>query len=245
MVLEDQFPFVTGMEPIRKIAVHEQVVQRIRRAIHLGDYLPGDRLPSERQIAERLAVSRETVREAVKVLEGEGYVISRRGAAGGIAVTALGEPVARNLARLQENRESIVHLMDFRRANECLAARLAAQLRSKADLKQISGTIEDLKVAKDIPRFRKADASFHLAVAVASRNPYVERAIIDSREAIFLWHGQRSYELVVDTSLYGHQKILDAISARDPDGAVAAMAEHLAVALTEIQQTLSRPNESD
>ena len=231
------------MEPVRKVAIHELVVERIRRAIHLGDYLPGDRLPSEREIAERLEVSRETVREAIRVLESEGYVVSRRGATGGLAVTALGGPVARTQARLQENQESIVHLMDFRRANECLAARLAAQLRTQNDLAQISQSIEDLKVAEDIPRFRKADARFHLAVAVASRNPYVERAIVDAREAIFLWHGNRSYDLVLHTTLSGHQKILDAIAARDPDGAAAAMDEHLIVALEEIKQTLSQPLE--
>lgn len=231
------------MEPIRKIAIHELVVQRIRRAIHLGDYLPGDRLPSEREIAERLEVSRETVREAVKVLESEGYVVSRRGATGGIAVTALGGPVARTLARLQENQESIVHLMDFRRANECLAARLAAELRTEDDVAQISNAVEDLKSAEDIPRFRKADSRFHLAVAVASRNPYVERAIVDAREAIFLWHGKRRYDLVLHTTLNAHRKILDAIAARDPDGAAAAMDEHLAVALEEIEQTLSQPTE--
>ena len=70
------------MEPVRKIAVHELVVNRLRRAIHLGDYLPGDRLPSERDIADRLEVSRESVREAIRVLESEGYVVSRRGAIG-------------------------------------------------------------------------------------------------------------------------------------------------------------------
>lgn len=230
------------MEPIRKIAAHELVVQRIRRAIHLGDYLPGDRLPSEREIAERLEVSRETVRDAIKVLEKEGYVVSRRGATGGIAVTGLGGPVARNLAHLQQNQESIVHLMDFRRANECLAARLAARLRTDDDLKQIAHAIDDLKVAEDIPRFRKADARFHLAVAVASRNPYVERAIVDARDAIFLWHGKRSYNLILHTTLRGHEKILDAITARDPDGAAAAMDDHLTIALEEIEQVLSQPN---
>ena len=63
------------MEPVRKIAVHELVVSRLRRAIHLGDYLPGDRLPSERDIADRLEVSRESVREAIRVLESEGYEV--------------------------------------------------------------------------------------------------------------------------------------------------------------------------
>ncbi|MGI9381836.1 MAG: FadR/GntR family transcriptional regulator [Methyloligellaceae bacterium] len=217
-------------------------MQRIRRAIHLGDYLPGDRLPSEREIAERLAVSRETVREAIKVLEKEGYVVSRRGATGGIAVTALGGPIARTLAHLQQNFESIVHLMDFRRANECLAARLAAELRTDDDLKQIAHAIDDLKVVEDIPRFRKADARFHLAVAVASRNPYVERAIVDARDAIFLWHGMRSYDMVLHTTLSGHQKIFDAIATRDPEAAAAAMDDHLTVALEEIEQVWSQPD---
>lgn len=132
--------------------------------------------------------------------------------------------------------------MDFRRANECLAARLAARLRTDDDLKQIAHAIDDLKVAEDIPRFRKADARFHLAVAIASRNPYVERAIVDARDAIFLWHGKRSYNLILHTTLKGHEKILDAIAACDPDGAAAAMDDHLTIALEEIEQVLSQPN---
>ena len=227
------------MEPIRKIAVHELVVSRLRRAIHLGDYLPGDRLPSERDIADRLEVSRESVREAIRVLESEGYVVSRRGATGGHAVTALIEPVARTLALLRADQDSILHLMDFRRANECLAARLAAGLRGDADLERIAKAVEDLKEAEDIPRFRKADASFHLAVAIAARNPYVERAIVDAREAIFLMHGGRDYEVVLDTTLAGHRDILRAIRARDPDRAEAAMGRHIDVALREIRHTLS------
>lgn len=226
------------MEPVRKIAVHELVVKRLRRAIHMGVYLPGDRLPSERDIADRLEVSRETVREAIAVLEADGYVVSRRGAMGGHAVTALNEPVARTLARLLADQDSIVHLMAFRRANECLAARLAAELRSDADLAHIGRAVEDLRTAEDIPRFRKADASFHLAVAVAARNPYVEGAIADAREAIFLLHGKRDYKVVLDTTLNGHQEIFVAIKAGNPDRAEAVMALHIDVALKEIQHTL-------
>jgi DNA-binding FadR family transcriptional regulator len=226
------------MEPVRKIAVHELVVSRLRRAIHLGDYLPGDRLPSERDIADRLEVSRESVREAIRVLESEGYVVSRRGATGGHAVTALTEPVARTLARLRSDQDSILHLMEFRRVNECLAARLAAERRTDADLEQMARSVDALRTAKDIPRFRRADASFHLAVAVAARNPYVEQAILEAREAIFLLHGNRDYEVVLDTTLTGHRDILAAIRAGDPDRAEEAMARHIDVALEEIRHTL-------
>src|SRR3954471_24772482 len=59
------------------------VVEHLRRAIMLGTYAPGDKLPPEREHAESLGVSRVTLREAVRVLEGEGLVEGRRASAGG------------------------------------------------------------------------------------------------------------------------------------------------------------------
>jgi GntR family transcriptional regulator, transcriptional repressor for pyruvate dehydrogenase complex len=228
-----------AMEPIRKIAVHEQVVDRLRRAIHLGDYLPGDRLPSERDIAERLQVSRESVREALRVLESDGYVVSRRGPAGGHTVTALSEPAARTLERLRAERDGLVHLMEFRSTNECLAARLAAERRTRADVTTLRRSVDALREAADTAQFRRADASFHLAIAVAARNTYVERAIMDAREAIFLLHDGLDYEVVLDTTLDGHTAILCAIEDKDADGAQRAMARHMETALGEIREVLS------
>ena len=227
------------MKPVRKIAIHEMVVNRLRQAIHLGDYLPGDRLPPERDIADRLEVSRETVRGAIQVLEDEGYVVRRRGATGGHAITALKKPTARMFAQLRADQNGIVNLMNFRRANECLAARLAAEQASDTAVDKIARAVDDLKSAEDIPRFRRADASFHLAVAVAAGNPCVEKAITDAREAIFLLHGTRDYKLVLDTTLSAHQEILDAISAHEPDRAEKAMVRHIDVALDEIRYTLN------
>jgi len=227
------------MEPIRKIAVHELVVDRLRRAIHLGDYLPGDRLPPERDIAERLEVSRESVREALRVLEVDGYIISRRGPTGGHTVTALSEPVARTLERLRADPSGLVHLMEFRTANECLAARLAAERRTRTDLNALRKSIAGLNDADDTAQFRRADAGFHLAIAIAARNPHVERAILDAREAIFLLHDDLDYEVVLDTTLDGHTAILRAVEARDGDGAADAMARHLATALGEIREVLT------
>lgn len=226
------------MEPVRRIALHELVVERIRRAIHLGDYLPGEMLPSERDIAERLNVSRETVRDAIRVLEGEGYVISRRGVAGGHAVTALTEPVARMLGQLRSDKKGLVHLMEFRRANECLAARLAAQRGTAPKIRHIERAVDELLTAGDIPQFRRADSNFHKAVAVAAGNPYVERAVLDAREAIFLLHGTSDYKIVLDTTLSAHREIFVAIRAGDGHAAEAAMARHIDIALKEIQSTL-------
>lgn len=228
------------MKPILKIAVHEIVANQLRRAIHRGDYMPGDRLPSERELATRLEVSRETLREAIRLLEGEGYVVSRRGAKGGHMVTALSEPASRMYARLRADQNNIANLMEFRRVNECLAARLAAELRGEEDLKKIETAVADLKAAENNPRFRKADADFHLAVATACQNPFVERAIIDAREAIFFGlYGDLTYKMVLHTTLERHEEILAAIADKDADRAEKAMAKHIAVALKEIQYSLT------
>jgi GntR family transcriptional repressor for pyruvate dehydrogenase complex len=62
------------MEPIQARSTHDLVVDRLRRAIHLGTYLPGDRLPPERELAMQFGVSRVTVREALSLLQGEGFL---------------------------------------------------------------------------------------------------------------------------------------------------------------------------
>ena len=80
-------PLEDGSEPVMERVelspAYELVVECIRRAIHIGTYIPGDKLPPERLLAEHLGVSRTTLREAVRVLASEGYVESRRGAHGG------------------------------------------------------------------------------------------------------------------------------------------------------------------
>jgi len=221
------------MKPIRKPATHELVIERIRRAIHLCTYLPGDRLPPEREIADQLAVSRESVRDAIKVLVDEGYLISRRGASGGLTVTSLMQPMEHMKARLRDEAENFLHLMEFRRANESLAARLAAERRDGADLARIRQAIEDLRSNDGIPRFRKADSDFHLTVAAAARNPYVEEAIESARDAIFLLVN-RDYPILLPSTLEGHTRVYEAIAAGDSAAAHAAMAEHIDIAAQEL-----------
>src|SRR4029079_3166877 len=72
--------------PVATIPAYELVLEQLRRSIQLGHFLPGDKLPPERDLARQLGVSRTTVREAVRVLEGEGAVEIRRGSAGGIVL---------------------------------------------------------------------------------------------------------------------------------------------------------------
>src|SRR5215469_11104221 len=75
-----------AIERVEHVPVYGLVVDQLRRAIHNGSFVPGDKFPPERELSKQLGVSRASVREAIRVLEGEGYVETKRGASGGIMV---------------------------------------------------------------------------------------------------------------------------------------------------------------
>ncbi len=76
-------------EPIRQFRVSEEVTDRIKRAILLGEFKAGDKLPSERDLAKQFQVSRVAIREALRKLEHSGFTVIRQGATGGTYVTDL------------------------------------------------------------------------------------------------------------------------------------------------------------
>ena len=72
---------------VTSLTLTQAVAEHLRTLIHRGEVGPGDRLPAERELAEQLGVARISLREALKILQDEGYVQVRRGALGGAYVT--------------------------------------------------------------------------------------------------------------------------------------------------------------
>ena len=224
------------IEPVRPTAAHELVVSQVRRAIQLGRFVPGDKLPPERQLAQQLGVSRTTVREAVRVLETEGLLESRRGATGGLLVRRPAQPEATLRETVREQRDAIRAVFDFRIANEAAAARLAAERRTDDDLSELGALVEKMGLLAatpesradldNIPRFIAADSAFHLGIARAARNVYMLRAIEDARAAMFLPIGA-VFQRLEDNANDFHEAIFGALHSKNPDAAEAAMRDHL------------------
>jgi DNA-binding FadR family transcriptional regulator len=204
--------------------------------IHRGELGPGDRLPPERELATTLGVSRDRVRDALAALERDGYVVSKRGATGGRFVTELAAPFAAWAARTAAELDDIV---DFRLAVECEACRFAATRRSRSDLDAMARAVERLDAAPSPREYRLADVAFHAAVALAAGNDRLAIAVERARGELFepadeLWqHGRNE-------SLADHQHILDAIRAREADGAAAAMTEHIERTRQELRALVER-----
>jgi len=216
----------TTISPVAHAPVYELVVDQLRRAIHIGTYAPGDKLPPERELAKRLEVSRASVREAVRVLEGEGYIETRRGATGGVIVldrAQLEEKIGPYIRALLPQMEEI---FEFRRAVECAAARLAAERRSEDDLANLEAALKVIEDGLETRRFRAADSQFHLGIAEAAGNSWMREAVERARAALWM-PVDPHVEHVFGTAQQHHRQILDAIRAHDAEAAERLMAEHL------------------
>jgi GntR family transcriptional regulator, transcriptional repressor for pyruvate dehydrogenase complex len=110
---------------VTSMTLPQGVVEHLRTLIHRGEVGPGERLPSERELAEQLGVARISLREAIKILQDEGYVEVRRGSRGGTFVTELHRPVERWRSRMREQAGEIDG------AREC---RAVGDVDARADL---------------------------------------------------------------------------------------------------------------
>lgn len=213
--------------PVRTGNAFEETVERLLQAIRLGVTGPGERLPAERDLAARLGVSRVTLREAIRALADAGYVESRRGRYGGTFVTETLPPTASGRPRA-ELAACLDDVLTLRRVLETGAAEAAATRElTKADRAHLTEALTDSAVA-DPTDYRRRDSRLHLAIAEVAASPLLTTAVADIRIRINeLLDAIPLLDVNIDHSHNQHRHLVDRILARDPDGARAAMAEHL------------------
>src|SRR3954447_16038485 len=127
---------VTVFDRVRARRTFEAVVSQIAEAIRTGQLRQGDRLPSERELAQRMEVSRPTLREAIKVLAQAGVVEVRPGSTGGTFVCSDVIPAAL-LEAMQSRLAEIPAVLEARRALEPAVARLAAKKGSPMEFEEM------------------------------------------------------------------------------------------------------------
>ena len=225
-----------AITPVEHAPVYELVVQQLRRAIHNGAYEPGDKFPNERDLAEQLKVSRASVREAVRVLEGEGYVETRRGATGGVVILDRIVEEGRIGPYIREMLPKIREIFEYRRPLESETARLAAMRATTAQLEQIEAAHTRLESDQETQRFRAADSQFHLGIAQASGNRWMQEAIERARSEVWM-PADAHYDHVLDRyTREQHDKILEAIKTGDADAAARRMGEHIDSTLATLER---------
>lgn len=215
--------------PARPVRAYENIVRQIEDAIYRGQLRPGQRLPSERELTTQFAVSRATVREALRVLESSGLVRSRQGdATGGAEVQPFSpENLRRSMTALVHLEQSdLADVVQFRMIVEGATANLAATEHTEQELDQMVQAHK--RLAASIPRgyevFSKMDVEFHQTIAVAAHsgllqvcNEVAGGVVANIIESKLSFTADR--DALMHDSCARHERVLDAIVERDGETA--------------------------
>ncbi|MEU2063579.1 FCD domain-containing protein [Streptomyces sp. NPDC013455] len=217
------------LRPVRAGNGFEEALEQILQVVRLGLVPGGERLPAERDLAERLGISRVTLREVLKVLQDQGLVEARRGRYGGTFV--LPRPDAGGEVELRR-RIAEVDIEDVLRFREVLEVGAAGLCAAHGLTEEQAGRLrEALERTHEAPLadYRRADTLLHLTLAELCGSPSltaqyaaVRATVNDLLDCIPLLvrnleHSQRQHTALVEAVLDG-----------DADGAREMMREHCA-----------------
>ena len=214
---------------VHNTTLPEAIAQQIVALISDGHLKPGDRLPTEPELMKQFGVGRSSLREALKSLAITGIIESRQGAGTYVSTTYTDFLTNRlNWAVMLSERE-LGDITEVRYALEGQTAALAAERATIAQIEDLNQILSKLdKNLKTPDMAAEYDLAFHLKIAEASNNPLLLNLISNVRDLF------RSYIIFSysdpdrpDESKGQHQRVLEAIRARQSEAARQAMFDHL------------------
>src|SRR6187397_3666733 len=216
--------------PGRSASLSSQIVADVRDALFAKKLKPGDSIGTENEIAARYGVSRIVARDALRTLEALGIAEIKMGKGGGARV-AHGNPrlFAEALAvQLDLTGVSASEIMDAQRAIECLAAELAAENATAADIARLRALLRQADESiGDLDAFTRLSRDFHLAVAEASHNRVLVVQLISLEHVSWPRRNVTATPKLARHIFDIHTKLTDLIELRDAAGARALMDDHV------------------
>lgn len=218
---------------VDSLTAAEQIAEQLRGAMIEGSLSPGDRLPPEPELAEGFGVSRPTVREAMKILRGQGVLETARGARGGNFIRhprtldmaeSLGETYC---LWFDIGDISVAEVDEARAVVERACVRLAAVRRTTEDITEMHTILaEAADPALPLQDFLALEVAFHRAIANSARN----RLLNLPMQAIHMVRPRTNKLLKTHDRpkvLAQHRALAEAIESGDPDVAESRLNEHL------------------
>ncbi|MGH6859230.1 MAG: FadR/GntR family transcriptional regulator [Phyllobacterium sp.] len=224
------------MQPAMRTNLAETAVHSIRNEITSKRWQVGGRIPNEASLADMLAVSRGTVREAVRVLVAQGFLETRQGS--GTYVRSVTDT---DDSLLRIRRTGLRDQVETRCALEVEAARLAAMRcgpETIATLRAILAERGDYEPARQ-DHYIARDLAFHRAVVAASGN----RALAEIYDFFSASIGEVVKATVTgelpEPDMAAHTAIVDAIASGDPEAAAATTRAFMAPIVNELDRLLA------
>jgi GntR family transcriptional repressor for pyruvate dehydrogenase complex len=213
-------------QPVQPPTTFEETVERLGTAIRLGLLQPGSRLPAERDLADRLSISRSTLRQALTTLVQSGHLVSLRGRAGGTFV-AERPPMGQDVAA-QVLGDGARAVLDYRVAVETGAAVLAAERAQAVELERLDQLTALMDAAVEFEDYRRADVRFHIGVAEASHSARLVAAMTEVQGQMSDLIARIAHPAeVLKSSNEQHRRLIAALRRGDTSRAVAVVRQHI------------------
>lgn len=230
----------TPITPPSRTRLSDVVYDQLEKMVADGALRPGEALPSERDLAQRLGVSRPSLREALLKLESRQLIEARAGG-GYLIANASAVRIADPLEQLMARHAQAAHdMMEMREVLEAMAVRLAAARATDDDLRRLRGATEALEAAfarhdgvAPMDDLAELDARFHVVLAEATHNVALAHTMhaiggLLRGAVIQSYHAMQRRGTTMAHLIEQHRVILDAVASRDPDRAQEAVRAHLA-----------------
>ena len=214
---------------VKRRRLYEEIVQQFHALIRQGALQHGDRLPSERELSEQFQVSRSSVREAIRSLELQGLVVSRRGSGTFINTENLDAALDLVAANLNGGAAALQDVFELRHLMEPHIAALAAQRATGEEVARLREILEEQQRQIDLGETGvESDTAFHFTLAAATHNSALIK-VVSAVEDILQMSRDRSLQEPgrPQRSLASHSRILQMVERGDASGAREAMNHHL------------------
>lgn len=233
---------------IDRKSISEEVVEYLKSLIYQGKYKPGEKIPGEREMAQKINVSRNTVREAYKILEAQGYLHIRHGQ--GVFVADEDSQIHKLASSFFIKQDTMLELFSIRKILETEAIVWLVDnltFQHQEELKQLMAAhLQALTNRIDFREQALLDQKFHLALARMSGNSVLLRIMI---QLIDLLTEVRTKTIRIpgraEQSLREHVQIANAILDKEKDLARERMLSHLNSVERSIKQQFARDGEEN
>jgi DNA-binding FadR family transcriptional regulator len=235
------------LETVEHKRLYRQVADQLRALIDEGEFAPGARLPSERDLADKLGISRPTVREALIALEVEGRVRIKVGSGVYVVEAAETKPVYMQAAQA----EGPFEVLQARELLEAAVAEEAARNASPEDIAALEAILSRMAEAEyPGPGTLQLDREFHVAIAGILGNGFLARVVgelFDQRVNPYFTQLASYFETrqTWDRAISEHAAVVERIKAGDAKGANLAMRRHLKASQERFSQSFGNPACSD
>lgn len=227
--------------------VTDEAIEKIKEMIVSGELTPGSRLPKESELAERLGLSRSSLREAVRALSLLRVLDVRQG--DGTYVTSLEPTVLMDMLGFVvdlHRHDTVLQFLEVRRIIEPAATAMAAVTMSDDDIAALRAILDDLGDDPTVEELVANDLEFHRRIAAGSGNA-VLCSLLDGisgpTHRARIWRGLTQADAVTRTREQ-HEQIYRALADRQPEPARAWATIHVSGVEQWLRSAMADPDAS-